>query len=109
MSDKYSTIELRVSYGVGRQMGEQLASNPFDGVDANAVAAGGIDALSGKPGEVEASILQSLGWFTCILITVLATTAFLFTRRIRLSRADHDKVRTQLAARANPEVAPANP
>lgn len=52
MSDKYSTIELRVSYGVGRQMGEQLASNAFDGVDAQAVAQGVIDALTGENSQV---------------------------------------------------------
>ena len=52
MSDKYTTIELRASYGVGRQMGEQLASNPFEGVDAEAVAQGVIDALAGKESQV---------------------------------------------------------
>jgi FKBP-type peptidyl-prolyl cis-trans isomerase FklB len=52
MSDKYSTVELRASYGVGRQMGEQLAANPFDGVDAEAVAQGVIDALAGKSSQV---------------------------------------------------------
>jgi len=52
MSDKYNTIELRASYGVGRQMGEQLASNPFDGVDADAVAQGVLDALHGKESQV---------------------------------------------------------
>lgn len=52
MSDKYSTIEQRVSYGVGRQMGEQLAANAFDGVDADAVAQGVIDALTGKASQV---------------------------------------------------------
>ena len=52
MSDKYSTVELRVSYGVGRQMGEQLAANAFDGVDAEAVAQGVIDALTGKSSAV---------------------------------------------------------
>jgi FKBP-type peptidyl-prolyl cis-trans isomerase FklB len=52
MSDKYTTIELRASYGVGRQMGEQLASNPFDGVDAQAVAQGVLDALNGKDSQV---------------------------------------------------------
>lgn len=52
MSDKYTTIELRASYGVGRQMGEQLASNPFDGVDADAVAQGVLDALNGKDSQV---------------------------------------------------------
>lgn len=52
MSDKYPTIELRASYGVGRQMGEQLAANGFDGVDAGAVAQGVIDALTGKDSVV---------------------------------------------------------
>ncbi len=52
MSNNYNTIELRASYGVGRQMGEQLASNPFDGVDAEAVAQGVIDALAGKDSQV---------------------------------------------------------
>lgn len=52
MSDKYNTIELRASYGVGRQMGEQLASNPFEGVDAEAVAQGVLDALHGKDSQV---------------------------------------------------------
>jgi FKBP-type peptidyl-prolyl cis-trans isomerase FklB len=52
MSDKYTSIELRASYGVGRQMGEQLASNPFDGVDPDAVAQGVLDALNGKDSQV---------------------------------------------------------
>jgi FKBP-type peptidyl-prolyl cis-trans isomerase FklB len=51
-SEKYITIESRASYGVGRQMGEQLASNPFEGVDAEAVAQGVIDALTGKESQV---------------------------------------------------------
>jgi len=58
MSNQYNTTELRVSYGVGRQMGEQLASNPFDGVDANAVAQGVIDALSGKESQVARAELE---------------------------------------------------
>lgn len=58
MSDKYTTIELRVSYGVGRQMGEQLASNAFDGFDAQAVAQGVIDALTGKASEVARADLE---------------------------------------------------
>lgn len=52
MSEKYNTIELRASYGVGRQMGEQLASNPFDGVNAEAVAQGVLDALNAKESQV---------------------------------------------------------
>ena len=58
MSDKYNTTELRVSYGVGRQMGEQLASNPFDGVDADAVAQGVLDALNGRESQVPRSALE---------------------------------------------------
>ena len=58
MSEKYNTTELRVSYGVGRQMGEQLASNPFDGVDADAVAQGVLDALHGKESQVPRAALE---------------------------------------------------
>lgn len=46
MSQDFSSIEGRVSYGIGRQMGQQLADNPFDGVDPQAVAQGLLDALN---------------------------------------------------------------
>lgn len=58
MSDNYTTSAQRASYGVGRQMGEQLASNPFNGLDANAVAAGLIDVLSGKESVVSAEAIN---------------------------------------------------
>ncbi|MFA7555453.1 MAG: FKBP-type peptidyl-prolyl cis-trans isomerase [Spongiibacteraceae bacterium] len=58
MSEKYTTIEQRVSYGVGRQMGDQLASNPFDGVDAEAVAQGLKDTLSGQPSVVAEELMR---------------------------------------------------
>lgn len=58
MSDIYTTSAQRASYGVGRQMGEQLASNPFNGLDANAVAAGLIDVLSGKESVVSAEAIN---------------------------------------------------
>jgi FKBP-type peptidyl-prolyl cis-trans isomerase FklB len=47
MSNQYKTTEELVSYGIGRQMGDQLASNPFEGVSAAAVAQGVMDALNG--------------------------------------------------------------
>ncbi len=47
MSGKFSSVEELVSYGIGRQMGQQLAENPFDGVSPNAVAQGLLDALNG--------------------------------------------------------------
>ncbi len=55
----YTTTEQRVSYGVGRQMGDQLASNPFDGVDASAVAQGVRDALEGKESAVDHADLEA--------------------------------------------------
>lgn len=59
MSEQYTSVEQRVSYGIGRQMGEQLASNPFDGVSAAAVAAGVIDALEGKESAVAHADLEA--------------------------------------------------
>ncbi len=47
MSHNYSRVEDLVSYGIGRQMGQQLADNPFDGVSPSAVAQGLLDALNG--------------------------------------------------------------
>ncbi len=49
---KYTTTEQRVSYGIGRQMGDQLASNPFEGVDLDAVADGLKDAFNKAPSPV---------------------------------------------------------
>ena len=45
-SSTFDTDEQKVSYGVGRQMGMQLASQSFEGLDVDAVAQGVIDALS---------------------------------------------------------------
>jgi FKBP-type peptidyl-prolyl cis-trans isomerase FklB len=59
MSQEYTSTEERVSYGIGRQMGEQLAANPFDGVSAAAVAAGVVDALEGKPSVVAQADLEA--------------------------------------------------
>ena len=46
MSQDFSSIEGRVSYGIGRQMGQQLLENPFDGINAAAVAQGLLDVLN---------------------------------------------------------------
>jgi FKBP-type peptidyl-prolyl cis-trans isomerase FklB len=59
MSEKYTTVQQRVSYGIGRQMGDQLASNPFDGIDANAVAEGVVDALKGTASPIEPALLEA--------------------------------------------------
>lgn len=52
MSEKYTTTPQIASYGIGRQMGEQLAANPFEGVDPQAVAAGVVDALQGTESSI---------------------------------------------------------
>ena len=40
MSDSFTTVEQQASYGIGYQMGEQLISNPFDGLDIETVMTG---------------------------------------------------------------------
>jgi len=52
VSDKYSTIELQGSYGIGYQMGQQLASNPFEGMELDAVVDGLKDAFQQNPSQV---------------------------------------------------------
>lgn len=53
MSEKlFETIEQRVSYGVGRQLGDQLRNNPFKEFDVTAVQAGLADALAGADSQV---------------------------------------------------------
>ncbi|WP_299493114.1 FKBP-type peptidyl-prolyl cis-trans isomerase [uncultured Shewanella sp.] len=58
MSDTFSTVEQQASYGVGRQMGEQLASNSFEGIDISAVQVGLADAFAGKESAVAMEDLQ---------------------------------------------------
>ena len=43
-----STDETRVSYGIGRQLGDQLRDNPPPGVSLDAILAGLTDAFAGK-------------------------------------------------------------
>lgn len=58
MSDKFTTIEEQASYGVGRQLGEQLAANSFEGIDISAVQLGLSDAFDGKESQVAMQDLQ---------------------------------------------------
>ncbi len=48
----FETIEQRVSYGVGRQLGDQLRNNPFKDFDITAVQAGIADALADAASQV---------------------------------------------------------
>ena len=49
---KLETIEQRVSYGVGRQLGDQLRNNPFKDFDVSAVQAGLADAIANAASQV---------------------------------------------------------
>ncbi|MBU2917823.1 FKBP-type peptidyl-prolyl cis-trans isomerase [Psychrosphaera sp. F3M07] len=56
---QFTTVEQQASYGIGRQIGDQVASNPFEGLDANAVAQGVMDALNGNEYAVEVEDLRA--------------------------------------------------
>lgn len=56
---EYTTQEQQASYGIGLQMGEQLAANPFDGLDVTAVSAGIVDAFAGAESKVSQQDLQA--------------------------------------------------
>ncbi|WP_426356946.1 FKBP-type peptidyl-prolyl cis-trans isomerase [Pseudocolwellia sp. HL-MZ19] len=50
--NKFDSIEARVSYGVGRQLGDQLRNNPFKDFDVTAVQAGIADAIADVASQV---------------------------------------------------------
>ncbi len=52
MSDKFTSIESQASYGIGWQMGEQLKSNPFEGLTIDAVVEGLRNAFAGDEQQV---------------------------------------------------------
>jgi len=52
------TLEQKASYGIGRQMGDQLAQQPFDGMDVSAISAGIADAAHGAAMRVEVKDIQ---------------------------------------------------
>jgi len=56
--NNFETIEQRVSYGVGRQLGDQLRNNPFKDFDITAVQAGIADALADAESRVSDELLN---------------------------------------------------
>lgn len=46
MTDKITGVEQQASYGIGYQMGEQLASNPFEGLCLKTIARGVTDGFN---------------------------------------------------------------
>ena len=59
MSDLYKSMEERVSYGIGRQMGEQLANNAIPGLSIDAVLAGLASAINQEESAVSDEALQA--------------------------------------------------
>ena len=59
MTDKYTSVETQASYGVGFQMGEQLKSNPFEGLALEAVVEGLSDAFNGQAAQVDTDTLRN--------------------------------------------------
>ncbi|WP_421682484.1 FKBP-type peptidyl-prolyl cis-trans isomerase [Stutzerimonas urumqiensis] len=60
MSDfDFSTDETRVSYGIGRQLGDQLRDNPPPGLDLEAVIVGMRDAIAGAASRVAPEALNA--------------------------------------------------
>ncbi|MBV0933435.1 FKBP-type peptidyl-prolyl cis-trans isomerase [Marinobacterium weihaiense] len=53
------TTEQHASYGIGRQMGDQLAQGSFDGVDVEAVITGLRDSFHGEALRVPAEQIQA--------------------------------------------------
>lgn len=54
-----STDETRVSYGIGRQLGDQLRENPPPGISLDAVIAGIRDAFTGTASQVSPEDLNA--------------------------------------------------
>ncbi len=54
----FETIEQRVSYGVGRQLGDQLRNNPFKDFEIAAVQAGIADAIANATSQVSDEALN---------------------------------------------------
>jgi len=58
VTDTFNTVETQASYGIGFQMGQQLQSNPFDGLAIDAVVAGLKDAFAGQAPQVDNDTLR---------------------------------------------------
>lgn len=59
MSNEINTDEQRVSYGIGRQMGDQLVSSGIPDLDINLVLAGLRDAFNQQPSPVDEETMQT--------------------------------------------------
>lgn len=53
MSDKFTTHEAQASYGIGRQMADQLGADPFSGFDREAALAGFTDSIQQLDSQID--------------------------------------------------------
>ncbi|MEH6556903.1 MAG: MFS transporter [Oceanicoccus sp.] len=87
-----------------RQEGMVFAAGAFVAkatTGAGALLAGIVIDLTGiktgsVPGSVDATVLQSLGWFTLAMTAGLALIACFFYSRLRLGRKEHSEMRRKL-------------
>ena len=59
MSEQFNTPQLQASYGVGRNFGDQLAGNPFEGLDVDALIEGIRHAFAGQESVVAQADLEN--------------------------------------------------
>jgi len=55
----FDSLEKQASYGIGRQMGDQLANAPFEGFCVESVLAGFTDAVNNKELQVEGTDINN--------------------------------------------------
>src|SRR5690606_17896310 len=58
MAEKYTSEEALASYAIGRQVGEQLAAQPFPGMEPDALVAGLAEVLKGQPSQYKDAELR---------------------------------------------------
>jgi FKBP-type peptidyl-prolyl cis-trans isomerase FklB len=59
MSDKFTSATDKVCYGIGRQFGDQFASNPFKEINVEAIQAGLADAINKVASQVPEAELEA--------------------------------------------------
>ena len=59
MSEKFTSATDKVCYGIGRQLGDQFASNPFKEINIEALQAGLADAINNVASQVPETELEA--------------------------------------------------
>lgn len=59
MAQKFEQIEQQASYGIGRQMGEQLLASAFAGLDVKLVCEGLSSAFTGQESELSPDVINA--------------------------------------------------